>query len=121
HPRPGRRTKIQPPAPQWETCQQPSRPAAAMMVGTSPQQASPQQAGLLPMRFHVLATALVLGLASAGGAQAERLTDQPLVDAAWLNDLLGAPGLVIIDIRDKTKDGAPYAAGYVPGAVEAQY
>lgn len=73
------------------------------------------------MRFHVLATALVLGLASAGGAQAERLTDQPLVDAAWLNDHLGAPGLVIIDIRDKTKDGAPYAAGHVPGAVEAQY
>ncbi|MBN9307259.1 MAG: sulfurtransferase [Devosia sp. 67-54] len=73
------------------------------------------------MRFNVLATALVLGLAAVGSAHAERLTDQPLVDAAWLNGHLGQPGLVIIDIRDKTKDGAPYAAGHVPGAVEAQY
>lgn len=73
------------------------------------------------MRFNVLATALVLGLAAVGSAHAERLTDQPLVDAGWLNSHLGQPGLVIIDIRDKTKDGAPYAAGHVPGAVEAQY
>jgi thiosulfate/3-mercaptopyruvate sulfurtransferase len=73
------------------------------------------------MRFNVLATALVLGLAGVGSAHAERLTDQPLVDAGWLNSHLGQPGLVIIDIRDKTKDGAPYAAGHVPGAVEAQY
>ena len=74
------------------------------------------------MRFNVAAAALVLGLAAIGPAQAERLTDQPLVDAAWLTGQLGKPDLVVIDIRDKTKDGAaPYAAGHVPGAVEAQY
>ncbi|MDB5588173.1 MAG: Thiosulfate sulfurtransferase, rhodanese [Devosia sp.] len=74
------------------------------------------------MRLNILATALVLGLAAVGSAHGERLTDQPLVDAAWLNSQLGQPGLVIIDIRDKPKDGtAPYAAGHVPGAVEAQY
>ena len=73
------------------------------------------------MRFTAIATAVVLGLAAAGSAQAARLTDQPLVDAGWLNSHLGQPDLVIIDIRDKTKDGAPYAAGHVPGSVEAQY
>lgn len=74
------------------------------------------------MRFNTLATALVLGLAAAGSAHAERLTDQPLVDAGWLNSQLGHPDLVIVDIRDTPKDGtAPYAAGHVPGAVEAQY
>lgn len=74
------------------------------------------------MRFNVLATALVIGLAAAGSAHAERLTDQPLVDAAWLSSQLGKPDLVIIDIRDTPKDGtAPYAAGHVPGSVEAQY
>jgi len=73
------------------------------------------------MRFTVLATAFAFGLA-AGSAQAERLIDQPLVDAAWLNSQLGKPDLVILDIRDKAKDAAaPYAAGHVPGAIEAQY
>jgi thiosulfate/3-mercaptopyruvate sulfurtransferase len=73
------------------------------------------------MRFSVLATAVAFCLAAAGGAHADRLTDQPLVDAAWLNAHLGQPGLVVIDIRDKTNSGAPYAAGHVPGAVEAEY
>ena len=73
------------------------------------------------MRLTVLATALVVGLAAVGSAHAERLTDQPLVDAAWLQSHLGAPDLVVLDIRDKTKEGAPYAAGHVPGAIEAQY
>src|SRR3569623_2378513 len=73
------------------------------------------------MRFNVLATAVALGLAAAGSAYAGRLTDQPLVDAGWLNSHLGQSGLVVLDIRDKAKDGAPYAAGHVPGAVEAQY
>jgi thiosulfate/3-mercaptopyruvate sulfurtransferase len=73
------------------------------------------------MRFSILAAGIALGLAAVGSAHAERLTDQPLVDAAWLQSHLGQPGLVIIDLRDKTKDGAPYAAGHVPGSVEAQY
>lgn len=33
-----------------------------------------------------------------------RLTDQPLVDAAWLQAHIGKPGLVVIDVRDAAKD-----------------
>jgi thiosulfate/3-mercaptopyruvate sulfurtransferase len=74
------------------------------------------------MSFKAIAAALVLGLAATGAAQAARLTDQPLVDAAWLASQLGQPDLVIIDIRDTPKDAAaPYSVGHVPGAVEAQY
>lgn len=74
------------------------------------------------MRFKALATAALFGLVATGAAQAARLTDQPLVDAAWLNSQLGQPDLVIIDIRDPAKDAAaPYSVGHVPGAVEAQY
>ncbi len=74
------------------------------------------------MRMTSVAAALFVGLATVSAAQAERLTDQPLVDAAWLNQHLGDPSLLVIDIRDPGKDGAaPYAAGHVPGAVEAQY
>jgi thiosulfate/3-mercaptopyruvate sulfurtransferase len=73
------------------------------------------------MRFNVLATALALGFAAAGSAHAAQLTDQPLVDSAWLQSHLGAPDLVVLDIRDATKEGTPYAAGQVPGALESQY
>lgn len=74
------------------------------------------------MRLKLIATALAAGLISVtGAANAERLTDQPLVDAGWLNDNLGNPGLLVIDIRDATKAGDPYAAGHVPGAVAAPY
>jgi thiosulfate/3-mercaptopyruvate sulfurtransferase len=67
---------------------------------------------------------LSLALAFAGSAHAERLTEQPLVDAKWLaqqSARQARPG------RSSTsatlvKDGtAPYAAGHVPGSVEAQY
>lgn len=57
----------------------------------------------------------------AGAAHAERLTDKPLVDAAWLSDHLGNKNLVVIDIRDASKNGDPYAAGHVPGAISARY
>lgn len=73
------------------------------------------------MRLHALAAALVVGLAAVTGAHAERLTDKPLVDAAWLNGHLGSAGLVVIDIRDAAKTGAPYAQGHIPGSIEAQY
>ncbi|HEY4201663.1 MAG TPA: sulfurtransferase [Devosiaceae bacterium] len=73
------------------------------------------------MRLNVIAAALVVGLASVTGASAERLTDKPLVDAAWLNSNIGNPSLLVIDIRDATKAGAPYAQGHVLGSVEAQY
>lgn len=74
------------------------------------------------MRFSLVAAALSAALAFATGAQAERLTDQPLVDAAWLKSHLGNKSLVVIDVRDAAKDGAnPYAKGHVPGAVSAPY
>ncbi len=73
------------------------------------------------MRMNSFAAALFVGLATVTAVQAERLTDQPLVDAAWLSQHLGNPGLLVIDIRDAGKEGAPYAKGHVPGAVEAQY
>jgi thiosulfate/3-mercaptopyruvate sulfurtransferase len=73
------------------------------------------------MRFKLIAAALAVGLASVTSAYAERLTDQPLVDAAWLNDHLGNPGLVVVDIRTASKDNNPYAQGHVPGAVAADY
>ena len=74
------------------------------------------------MRFSLLAAVVTAGLAFATGAQAERLTDKPLVDAAWLKSNLGNKSLVVIDVRDAAKDGAnPYAKGHVPGAVSAPY
>ena len=74
------------------------------------------------MRFSLFAAVVTAGLAFATGALAERLTDKPLVDAAWLKSNLGNKSLVIIDVRDAAKDGAnPYAKGHVPGAVSAPY
>lgn len=59
---------------------------------------------------------------AAGAAQAAPLTDRPLVDVVWLEENLGAPSLVVLDIRDTPKDAADlYAAGHVPGAVSAPY
>jgi thiosulfate/3-mercaptopyruvate sulfurtransferase len=57
----------------------------------------------------------------AGAAHAERLTDKPLVDSAWLSAHLGDKNLVVIDIRDANKNGDPYAAGHIPGAISARY
>lgn len=73
------------------------------------------------MRSLILAAIAVFGFALAGNAQAERLTDKPLVNAAWLKDNLGNPSLVVIDIRSETKDGSLYDKGHIPGAVYAPY
>ncbi|PSJ62986.1 sulfurtransferase [Pseudaminobacter soli (ex Li et al. 2025)] len=73
------------------------------------------------MRLSFFAAALGAALTFATGAQAERLTDQPLVDAAWLKAHLGDKSLVVIDIRDADKEGNPYDKGHVPGAVNAPY
>lgn len=62
-----------------------------------------------------------LVVAFSGVAQAERLTDQPLVDSQWLKDHLGNQSLVVLDIRDKVKDRDPYAEGHVPSAISARY
>lgn len=76
------------------------------------------------MRLPSLAAAIVgLGalLAATAGAHAERLTDRPLVDAAWLSEHLGNPNLVIIDSRDAANGVLPYATAHIPGAISAPY
>lgn len=73
------------------------------------------------MRFSLLATVMAAGLAFATGAQAERLTDQPLVDAAWLKSNLRNESLVVIDVRDAVKKVNPYEKAHIPGAVSAPY
>ncbi len=76
------------------------------------------------MRKGLAALFTILFLGTAGGAaEAKRLTDQPLVDAAWLKQNLNNPDLVVIDIRTKDEGGAAegFAAGHIPGAVFADY
>lgn len=73
------------------------------------------------MRLSLFAAALAAGLAFVGGAHAERLTDKPLVDAAWLKQNLDNKSLVVIDVRDATKEADLYAKGHIPGAVSAPY
>ena len=73
------------------------------------------------MHLNLAGAALAAALLLTGAAHAERLTDQPLVDSAWLTDHLGNPSLVVLDIRDATDAGDLYAAGHVPGAVAAPY
>src|ERR1041384_658482 len=73
------------------------------------------------MRFKFAGAALATALMMTGAAHAERLTDQPLVDADWLVEHMGNESLVVLDIRDATDAGDLYAAGHVPGAVAAPY
>jgi thiosulfate/3-mercaptopyruvate sulfurtransferase len=42
---------------------------------------------------------------------------EPLVDAAWVKDNIGKPGVVFIDFRPK----AVYLRAHIPGAVHSQY
>jgi len=67
----------------------------------------------------ILSATLALGLGLP--AAAERLTEAPLVDAAWLADHLDNPSLVVIDVRDPAQGADPYAQGHVPGALSAPY
>lgn len=74
------------------------------------------------MRSLILSAIAAAALVFAGGAaQAERLTDQPLVDTNWVEANLDNPSLVVVDIRSMTKNGSPYEAGHIPGAVYAPY
>lgn len=73
------------------------------------------------MRFSFLTTLVAATVALLSAANAERLTDQPLVDAAWLKSNLGNQSLVIVDVRDPTKNDNPYALSHVPGSVSAPY
>ena len=68
------------------------------------------------MRSLILSAVAVVAFAFAGNAaQAERLTEKPLVDANWVEANLDNPSLVVVDIRSMTKEGSPYDAGHIPG------
>jgi thiosulfate/3-mercaptopyruvate sulfurtransferase len=73
------------------------------------------------MRFSHLLAAAAVSFALIGGAQAERLTDEPLVDTAWLQQHLDNDSLVILDVRDAVEGVQPYATGHIPGAISAPY
>ena len=73
------------------------------------------------MRLTALATAAAAVLALAAPALAERLTDQPLVDSAWLQSHLGNESLVILDVRDAVEKVYAYDAAHIPGAIKAPY
>lgn len=72
------------------------------------------------MRFSAIAAALA-GLTFATAAHAERLTDQPLVDSAWLQQNLENESLVVLDVRDAVENVSPYATAHIPGAISAPY
>ena len=73
------------------------------------------------MRFGRMAGVIAASLALATTAYAERLTDDPLVEAEWLKNTLGAEDLVVVDIRAPSQGTDFYAAGHIPGAVNAPY
>ena len=73
------------------------------------------------MRLTALATAAAAVLALAAPALAERLTDQPLVDSAWLQSHLGNESLVILDVRDAVEKAFAYDTAHIPGAIKAPY
>ena len=73
------------------------------------------------MRLLTLATVAALGLAVASPVLAERLTDQPLVDAAWLKSNLGNESLVVLDVRDAVEKVLAYDTAHIPGAISAPY
>ena len=54
-------------------------------------------------------------------ASADRLTEAPLVNPAWLNQHLDAKDLVILDIRDPDLPETDYKTGHIAGAVSAPY
>lgn len=74
------------------------------------------------MRLALFAATAVLGLATmATTVQAERLTEAPLVDASWLEEHLGNPSLVVLDVRDPVEKVAAYDSAHIPGAITAPY
>ena len=74
------------------------------------------------MRNKLLTAIAALGFAAMGStAQAERLTDAPLVDAAWLQQNLGHDSLVVLDVRDAVDNVVPYTVGHIPGSISAPY
>lgn len=77
---------------------------------------------IMNIRLNILSGLVVALLVGPGSAvQAARLTEAPLVDAAWLAQHLESDDLVIVDLRDPVDGVSAYDAGHVPGAVSAPY
>ena len=66
----------------------------------------------------LLLAALAIPLAAGSALAAE-----PLVDAAWLKAKAGSADIVVLDLREPAKEGAPdpFVEGRIPGAVPAPY
>jgi thiosulfate/3-mercaptopyruvate sulfurtransferase len=79
------------------------------------------QTGVLLMRLSLATAAVAASFALVSAVQAERLTDQPLVDTGWLAANLDHESLVVLDIRDNSQDTNFYEQGHVPGALFAPY
>ncbi|MDH3475161.1 MAG: sulfurtransferase [Rhodospirillales bacterium] len=70
-------------------------------------------------RLPAIAAFLIFALQAAAAATAAT----PLVDVAWLEANAGAPGLVVLDIRNALGKGSKeaYLQGHIPGAVYSDY
>lgn len=68
------------------------------------------------------AVAALLLLAALAGPSAVRAAE-PLVSPAWLQQNLGKPGLVVLDIRSALDGGGAeaFAKAHVPGAIHTDY
>lgn len=62
---------------------------------------------------YVLLVAMLFAVAAPAGSAGFN----PLVTTAWLSANMNAPGLVVLDIREKEE----YAAGHLPGALNLPY
>ncbi|MCW5695276.1 MAG: sulfurtransferase [Bauldia sp.] len=62
----------------------------------------------------LIAAALAVSVAAPAASAGPAVT--PLVSTAWLEDNLGADGLVVLDIRGRT-----FETGHVPGSVRSDY
>ena len=61
----------------------------------------------------LLVAGIMLGLATMATMATVAQAAQPLVDAAWVKDNIGKPGVVFLDVRGKID----YMRGHVPGAL----
>ncbi|WP_027135415.1 sulfurtransferase [Geminicoccus roseus] len=68
-------------------------------------------------RVTLLASAILLSSSALASAA------EPLVDAAWLQEHLDQPGLVVLDIRNVEEGSSEelFAQGHIPGAVHSDY
>src|SRR3990167_2499924 len=69
------------------------------------------------MKKRLIFVVMAMVVSLAGVADAATDTVEPLVNAEWVNDNPGKPGVVFLDIRDE----ASYLNGHLPGAVHTDY